>query len=101
MEDALAALAVIVLGFGGILGIAYSLDAHRRRRGSFGPKLPPPGHIGRALWWAARILVGLMVLSMAGAYIFRTAAAAWFAAGCLLLFFVDHTAYRVVRLTGK
>ncbi len=101
MEDILLGIAVIVLGLGGVVGIAYSLEAHRRRHGSFGPKLPPAGHIGKALWWAARALAALMAVFIASAYIFGVEALAWLAVACLVLFFADHTAYRVVRLTGK
>ncbi len=101
MDDALFAGAVTVLAIGGILGIAYSLDARRKRRGTFGPKLPPPGRVGRALWLLARVLVALMLVAVAGAHLFRVPALAWLAGGCLVLFFADHVAYRLVRLTGK
>lgn len=101
MDDLLFAMAVIVLGLGGVLGIAYSLDERRTRKGSFGPKLPPPGRLGRVLWWIARILAALMILTLASAYAFRERSLAWITAGCALLFFADHVAYRLVRLTGK
>ncbi len=101
VEDILFAAAVFVLGLGGVLGIAYSLDARRKRHGVFGPRLPPPGHVGRGLRWAARILAALMALSLISAYVFRSEALVWVTAACLLLFFADHVAYWVVRLTGK
>ncbi len=101
MDDVLLVGAVTLLAFGGILGIAYSLDARRKRRGTFGPKLPPPGHVGRALWWIARVLAALMLVAVAGAHLFGVTALAWIAGGCLVLFFADHVAYRLVRLTGK
>src|SRR5512143_562189 len=101
MENALFAIAVVVLAVGGLLGIAYSLDVRRERHGPLGPKLPPPGAIGRACWWAARILVGMMLLSVALAYILHLPDIAWLAVGGLALFFVDHVIYRVIRLTGK
>ncbi len=101
MDDVLFVGAVTVLAFGGILGIAYSLDTRRKRRGTFGPKLPPAGRVGRALWWAARALVVLMLVAVAGAHLFRVPELAWLAGGCPVLFFADHVAYRLVRLTGK
>ncbi len=100
-EDALFALAVILLSIGGLVGIAYSLDVRRRRHGPIGPKLPPPGPAGRALWWAARILAGIMALAVALAYALHIPDLAWLAVGCLALFFADHLIYRVIRLTGK
>lgn len=100
-EDVVFAILVFILGFGGIFGIAYSLDARRKRRGPIGPALPRCGHAGRCLWWAARILVALMVLAVIGAYIFRTPLWLWMTLGCLALFALDGLAYRVVRLRGK
>ena len=101
MENALFAMAVVVLAVGGLLGVAYSLDVRRERHGPLGPKLPPPGAIGRACWWAARILVGMMLLSVALAYMLQLPDIAWLAVGCVVLFFIDHVIYRVIRLTGK
>ncbi len=101
MEDPLVVVAVAVLALGGIVGIAYSLDARRKRRGILGPRLPPPGSIGRNLWWIARLLAATMVLIVAGAYVFKAPELAWLAIGGLVLFFADHVAYRIVRLTGK
>ncbi len=100
-EETLLGLLVIVMGIGGIAGIAYSLETHRRRRGSFGPKLPPAGRLGHTLWWAARLLAALMVLGLTAAALFRLPALAQFAVACFVLFFVDHALYALVRLTGK
>jgi hypothetical protein len=101
MDDAPFAIAVAFMALAGVLGIAYSLDARRQRRGPVGLQLPPPGRVGRSLWWGARILVALMMLSISGAYIFREPAMAWLALGCAVVFLADHLIYRVVRLTGK
>lgn len=101
MEDLLFGAAVILPGLGGVLGIAYALDQRRKRRGSFGPKLPRAGRIGRSLWWGARVLAALMVMLIAAAYALHVELLAWATAGCAVLFFADHVAYRVVRLTGK
>ncbi len=101
MEEVLIVIAVIVLALGGIVGIAYSLDARRRRHGILGPKLPPAGSIGRLLWWVARLLATAMVVLVASAYLFKAPELAWLAAVGLVLFFADHVAYRIVRLTGK
>ncbi len=51
--------------------------------------------------WAARILLVLMVLCVAGAYAFRELPWLWAAFACLVLLVVDEVAYRFVRLTGK
>ncbi len=101
IEDALFVLAVIIVAVGGLIGIAYSLDVRRERHGPIGPRLPPPGAIGRTCWWVARILAGVMVISVLFAYVLRLPWLAWFALGCMALFFIDHVVYRVIRLTGK
>ncbi len=101
LEDALFALAVILAGISGLIGIAYSLDVRRARHGPLGPRLPPPGAVGRTCWWLARILTALMLLSVVLAYVLRLPALAWVAIGCLALFVVDHVIYRLIRLTGK
>ena len=101
MENASFAIAVVVLAVGGLLGLAYSLDVRRAHHGPIGPKLPPPGAIGRTCWWAARILVGMMLLAVGLAYLLRLPELAWIAVGCVALFFIDHVIYRVIRLFGK
>ncbi len=101
VEDIFLGALVILLGFGGVVGLAYSLEARRSRHGSLGPKLPPPGRVGRALWWTARLITALMLLAIMGAYLLRLSALAWFALACFALFFIDHVAYRIIRLTGK
>ncbi len=101
IEDALFALAVIMAAIGGLIGIAYSLDVRREKHGPIGPRLPPPGAIGRTCWWIARILAAMMLLSVALAYLLHLPALAWVALGLLAPFFVDHVIYRLIRLTGK
>jgi len=101
VDDVLFGIAVVMLAIGGIVGIAYALDAHRKRHGPLGPALPRCGRVGRCLLWGARILVALMVLSVLGAYIFRAPIWVWVTLGCLVLFALDELAYQVVRLTGK
>ncbi len=101
VEDALFALAVILVAVGSLIGIAYSLDVRRRRHGPIGPRLPPPGAVGRTCWWIARILAGVMLLSVLFGYLLHRPVLAWIALGGLALFFVDHVIYRVIRLTGK
>ncbi len=101
LEDALFVLAVIIVAVGGLVGIAYSLDVRRERHGPIGPRLPPPGTVGRTLWWAARVLAGLMLLSVLLAHVLHRPVLAWIGIGCLALFFIDHVLYRVIRLTGK
>ncbi len=101
VEDSLFVLAVILVGVGGLIGIAYSLDVRRARHGPLGPALPRPGALGRTLWWTARLLAGVMLLSVALAYVLHLPNLAWIALGCLALFFIDHVIYRLIRLTGK
>jgi hypothetical protein len=100
-EDALFALAVILAAIGGLIGIAYSLDVRREKHGPIGPRLRPPGAVGRACWWIARVLAVLMLLSVLLAYALHVPELAWAALGLLALFFIDHVLYRVIRLTGK
>ena len=101
MEDIPFTVAVLLLAVGGILGVAYSLDARRKKHGPLGPALPRCGHLGRGLLWGTRILVVFMVLSTLGAYLFRSLTWLWITLGCLVLFVLDELALRVVRLTGK
>ncbi len=101
MEDLLLAIAVVILALGGLLGVAYSLDVHGSRHGSFGRRLRPPGPVGRALWWTARVLVAAMTITVASAHLFRVPSWAWLTLVGFALFVIDHTAYRIVRITGK
>lgn len=101
MNELLVLCGAIGLGMVGVLGVAYSLDVRRQKHGSIGGNLPRPGPWGRALWWGARLLTALMLLSVIGAYLSRAPALAWLAAGSVLLFVADHVAYQLMRLTGK
>ena len=101
MSDTLTLILVPVVLIGGLVAVAYLLDKRGKKSGPVGPTLPPPGAIGNILLWAARILVILMVLSIIGAFVFRSLPLAWLTGSFLLLYIVDGTIYRFVRLTGK
>jgi len=101
MENATFTIAVVALAVGGLLGVAYSLDVRRERHGPIGPELPPPGAVGHGLWWAGRILLAMMLVSVAAAYFLRLPDLAWLAVGCAALFLLDHLIFQVIRLTGK
>ena len=101
MNDLIILWAAVGLGIGGVLGVAYSLDVRRKRHGPIGPNLHRPGRWGRALWWGARLVTALMLLSVIGAYLWQAPALAWVAAGSFILFVADHTAYCIARLIGK
>jgi hypothetical protein len=101
MNDALVIVLVLVAGVGGLVAAAYALDRRRGRSGAIGPVPPPPGPIGRILLWIARILVGLMVASIIGAFAFRSMLLAWLTAVWLALYLVVGVAYRIARLDGR
>jgi hypothetical protein len=63
--------------------------------------LPAPGPIGNILLWIVRILVVLMVLSIIGAFVFRSLPLAWFTGACIGLYIVIGLIHRFVRLAGK
>jgi hypothetical protein len=101
MEDAGFVAAVVLLAIGGPLGVAYSLDMRRRKHGPLGLRLSRPGPAGTALWTIARGLTLLMLLLVSGALVLGSAALAWATLAVVGMFFLVHTAYRIVRLTGR
>ena len=101
MSGTLFIMLVLVIGLGGLVGVAYWLDERAKSSKPLGPVLPTPGPIGRILLWIARILVVFMVLSIIGAFVFRSLSLAWITGGCLTLYIIDGMIYRVVRGTGK
>jgi len=101
MSDKLILILVPVVLIGGLVGVAYLLDKRGKKSEPIGPTLPPPGPIGKILLWIARVLVILMVLSIIGALAFRSLPLAWLTGSFLLMYIIDGTIYRFVRLTGK
>ena len=101
MNDILFIILVLVVAIGGVVSVAYLLDKRRKKSNPIGPTLPKLGLIGRILLWIARILVGFMVFSIIGVFVFRSLPLVWFTAGFLALYILDGIIYRVVRLTGK
>jgi hypothetical protein len=101
MNDSAFIIAVVIVAVGAILGIAYSLEARIRRRGTLGRPLPPLNRTGRRLWWVARVLVALMVLSMVIAFVYRSLPFVWLAAACLLLYILEGLLYRLVLQRRK
>lgn len=91
----------VIALIGGLIGIAYYLDRRRKNAGPIGPALPEIGPVGRLLLWVGRILVVLMVLSIVGAFVFRSGMLFSITVGCLLLYIVVGVIYRVMRVTGK
>ncbi len=101
MSGTVTIVLVAVIGIGGLVGVAWLLDRRRRVAGSIGPVLPPPGPSGRLFLWIARGLVAAMVLSILGAFVFRSLTLAWVTATCLLLYIIDGLMYRAVRITRR
>ena len=101
MSDIVFIILVLVVAIGGLVGVAYLLDKRRKKSNPIGSTLPDLGPIGRILLWIARIIVGFMVLSIIGAFVFRYLPLVWFTASCLALYILNGIIFRVVRLTGK
>jgi hypothetical protein len=92
---------VSVIAIGTILGIAYILDKRGKQSKSANPALLKLGPIGIVLIWVARTSVVLMILSIIGAFVFRSLPLISFAGSCLGLYILDGIIYRVIRSTGK
>ncbi len=101
MSGTVTIVLVAVVGIGGLVGVAWLLDRRRRVAGPAGPALPQPGPLGRLFLWIARGLVVAMVLSILGAFVFRSLTLAWVTATCLLLYIIDGLIYSAVRMTGR
>ncbi len=101
MSDSLFIILILVIAIGGLVAAAYLLDKRGKKSKPIGPSLPKPGPVGKVFLWIARILVALMVLSIIGAFVFRSLPLTWFTGGCLALYILDGIIYRIVLLTGK
>lgn len=101
MEDLLIIVAVVLLGLGGVVGVAYSLEVRHSRHGTLGPNLPPPGPTAITLWRSAWVIAGGMVLTLVAALLFKANELAWLTLVGFGVFFAGHLAYHVIRLTGK
>jgi hypothetical protein len=101
MSDTFILILVPVVLIAGLVGAAYFLDQRGRKSRSAEPVLPAPGPIGNIILWVVRLLVVLMVLSIIGAFVFRSMALVWFTGGCIGLYVVIGVIHRFVRLAGK
>ena len=97
MDDVTLILVVLAAAVGGLAGVAYWLD--RRRKPP--PVKNPAGPLGRALLWAIRILVGLMVISVIAFFASSSLVFLYVAAGCLVIYLIVGRIYQAIRLAGK
>ena len=101
MSDSLFIILVVGLAIGAILGLTFALQTRVRHRGTLGNPLPPLDRTGRRLWWIARILVGLMALSILGAFAYRSLLLVGISAACLFLYILDGLIYRLIYQPRK
>lgn len=101
MSDTLIIILIVVIEIGSLVAMAYFLDQRRKKTEPVGPALPPLGPGGKILLWIARILVGLMVVSIVGAFALRSILLAWLTASCLALYLITGFVFRIVRADGK
>ena len=101
MSDTLLIIVVLAIAVGGLVAVAYLLDKRGKKSQPIGPTLPESGPIGKLLLWIARIMVALMMLSIIGAFVYRSLALASFTGCCLAIYIIDGIIYRIVRLSGK
>ena len=101
MSNSLVIILVVVIGIGSLVAVAFFLDQRRKKSGPVGPAWPPLGPFGKLLLWIARILVGLMVLSIIGAFVFRSLILVLVTAFSLALYLVVGFVYRIVRAAGR
>jgi hypothetical protein len=101
MSDTFILILVPVVLIAGLIGAAYFLDKRGRKSRPAEPVFPAPAPIGKTLLWIVRILVVLMVLSIMGAFVFRSMALVWFTGGCIGLYIVIGLIHRFVRLADK
>src|SRR5690349_20257123 len=100
MSSAFLIVLVLVVGLGGLFGLAWLLD-RRGRKAREVQSLPKPGPIARTLLWVARILMLMTVLSIVGAFLLQSKELVWFAGDCLVLYIVDGILYRIMRASGR
>jgi hypothetical protein len=100
MSNLFLIIFVLVIGLGGLFGVAWFLD-RRGRKAREAQLLPKPGPIGRILLWIARILILLCILSVIGAFLFQSKELVWFAGDCLMLYIVDGILYRIFLASGR
>jgi len=92
---------VLIVAIGTVVGVAYLLDKRGKQSRPANPSFPELGPIGKALMWVARILVVLMILSIIGAFAFRSLTLVSLTGGCLGLYLIDGLIYRAYRSNGK
>jgi len=100
MYDALLIVIVLIVGIGGLVGIAYTLDQRGKRLRGDGPKLPKTGPIGRLLPWIAGGIVALTILSLIGAFAFRSLVLVRLTWVGLFVYIINGIIYRIVRRSG-
>lgn len=92
---------VIILAITAVL-IAPIVYVLRKRSKRFKPVDTPLTHLsdtglfGKVLVWTARILIVLMVLSITGAFVFRSIALVSLTGTCLGLYLLNGIIYRIV-----
>jgi hypothetical protein len=101
MSDTLLFILVPVILIGGLVGVAYFLDQRGRKSRPAETVLPAPGPIGNILLWIVRILVVLMILSIIGAFVFRSMSLVRLTGSGIGLYILIGLIYRFVRLAGK
>ncbi len=99
MDSIVYIVIILAIATGLIAPIVYVL---RKRSKSIKPVDTPLTHLseiglfGKVLVWAARILIVLMVLSIIGAFAFRSMALVSLTATCLGLYIFSGIIYRIV-----
>ncbi len=101
MSDALLIVTVLVVGIGALVGIAYALDQRGRKLRGGGPKWPKPGPLSRLLLWIAGGIVALTILSLIGAFQFRSLVFVRLTWAGLVLYIFNGIIYRIFRASGR
>jgi hypothetical protein len=101
MSDSLYIVVILVVAIGGLIGVAYLLDQRGKKRKPLGPTLPEPEPLSRIFLWIARILVGIMVLAVVAAIVYKSLPLIELAGGGLSLYILTGLIYRIVRINGK
>jgi len=101
MSDTLLIILVCVFAIGGLVSVACILDKRSKQSEPAGYSKPEPGSIAKILLWIARMLIALTILSIIGAFAYRSLFLAQLAGSLLFLNIIDGILYRVVLSVGK